>query len=578
MKIRNIFILSITVFLLTIVLNDVVYYYTVERSLTKSMESRTLAISNQIKLSIDHTEYAFSITDELMAQKLRDISIGSLKELPKDYRKVNNDTLIQLKNKYDISDITLFAKLGDDIVGVKSSNPKQIGISSKDWGDYFIAFNELFALKPVTIKGDVLPNFWAGQLSGSSSDPSSVKNKYGYYYDGSTNYIINPYMDNQYIKKVEDNAGVEKIIRNTVSENKDLLEITVFNPNTIALSPNDPSLFTYSNGRKNPRYGKRQVFYGDYKYKTNDDIKHILEASKNGKSVHVSATIQKNKVLKTFFPVTLNNVEFPYVIGITTSLDSITSALNQQMVNFISIIVLVSILSIIVATVLFRLIRKAKDDIAEDVQNNYTSEINNLIVAFRGQHHDYSNHLDTIKSFIELKMYDELDNYLDDLAEEFMLVNDMIEIGHPALASLLNAKVTHAAHRKIKFSYDFDAVKRIDITGLRSVDIVKILGNLIDNAFEEAIKVDPANRRVHIEAKIVDGLLSFSITNTLSERLSTEDLNNILNYGYSKKFNEGHSGLGLAIVNERLSNYKGKIEISQNQCEITFKVVLPLSA
>ncbi|GAA3324325.1 hypothetical protein GCM10020331_051740 [Ectobacillus funiculus] len=68
----------------------------------------------------------------------------------------------------------------------------------KEWTYWHDAFQQLFSLSPVTVKeGLALPNYWTGPIEIASSNPDHT-DKWGYYYDGSSNFIIDPYLrDNQ---------------------------------------------------------------------------------------------------------------------------------------------------------------------------------------------------------------------------------------------------------------------------------------------------------------------------------------------------------------------------------------------
>jgi len=72
--------------------------------------------------------------EDRMAQELRTASIAIQQSLPADYRDVTNDQLKQLAKKLMVSHITLLAPVKGDIIGVKSSDPKEINMSTKEWG------------------------------------------------------------------------------------------------------------------------------------------------------------------------------------------------------------------------------------------------------------------------------------------------------------------------------------------------------------------------------------------------------------------------------------------------------------
>jgi hypothetical protein len=151
-------------------------------------------IFNTIRSAIETGAEGEKIVEDVIGLNLRTASIAAQFKLNPDIDKVDNKELVELKRVLGIDDITLFKKTPDDIVGLKSSDPKEVNVSSKSWANYYKAMDQLFQLQPVNIGiGQTLPHFWSGPMDTSSTNPTQT-DKWGYYYDGSTNYIIDPYV------------------------------------------------------------------------------------------------------------------------------------------------------------------------------------------------------------------------------------------------------------------------------------------------------------------------------------------------------------------------------------------------
>ena len=126
-------------------------------------------------------------------------------------------------------------RAGDDIIGYKSSDPSEINMSTKGWrGYWFTAFDQLLTNKSVNVPvGQTLPNYWAGPINTSQTRTENV-DKWGYYFDGTTNYIIDPFVHDTTLRRYQKETGIEAIIKN-ILQNKNVTgvqEITVFNPPT----------------------------------------------------------------------------------------------------------------------------------------------------------------------------------------------------------------------------------------------------------------------------------------------------------------------------------------------------------
>ncbi len=158
-----------------------------------------------------------------IGEKLRVAAIAAKEALNPDINKVTNEQLVELSKKLGVSHITLMVKEEDDIRGVKSSDPHERNLSTKDWDYWYTAFQQLFTDHNVTIpEGQKLPNYWSGPVNVSASNPDHV-DKWGYYYDGTTNYIISPYMRDNQIMDVENQIGPDAIVKKTLGNNNDVI-------------------------------------------------------------------------------------------------------------------------------------------------------------------------------------------------------------------------------------------------------------------------------------------------------------------------------------------------------------------
>lgn len=578
MSAKNLTWVSFITILIILLANDAIFYFVSKKSLTENLASEMETISNQISLSVDNVESAMYLSDTLVSHALKNTAIAIRNDLPSSYNDVTNEKLVELAEQLNVTAISLFARNGEDIVVVRSSEPRQIGLSSKGWGDYFTAFNQLFNLEPVTVEGVVSEHYWSGKISGSSSNPESLQNKYGYYFDGSTNYIINPYIDSSYIQQIEWSLGANAYVRKTLDENKGkLLAIAGFNPRTFALDEDDPRLYTVSNGVRNPRYSERRILFGSNEYADHKDLEFIEAAIRTGRVSSYTANVNGYEVLKTYFPVTSENVQFPYVIGITSSMDSVQKALHNQLLSHTIIIAVVTAASIIVGLIVIRGINRVKNRVAQDVQDNYTDELNSLLVAVKGQRHDFNNHLDTLHGLIELECFDEAKRYINDLAEETVRIHEVIDIGHPGIAALIQSKLTQSIARHIDFTYEFRnlAGGRLDIVGVKSVDVVKILGNLLDNAFDEVLKLPEGERTVFISGEMYENELRFAVKNKLHREVLPEAIDLMFR---PKQSSKNSTGIGLSIVKERVTRYRGGIHAElPEEGFIQFNVWLPIT-
>ena len=372
LKKKLLLIFSLIVTLILLVNNTLFYFYTRDL-LIKDQEKQMELLAQEISMAIEHSQYGIESFEKQIGEKLRASAIAAQNALDPDINKVTNEQLVELSKKLGVSHITLMAKEDDDIKAVKSSDPHEIDLGTKEWGYWYTAFQQLFTNKNVTIsQGQKLPNYWSGPIDVSTSDPNHV-DKWGYYYDGTTNYIINPYMRDNQIMDFEDEIGPEAIVKKTLSNNSSLLNVIGFNPETFGFPP----IYTEQNGKKFIELNNKDVTFGKYEYRDKAaDVSAVRKAMKTGKLVSFQSTSDDKKVFKSFIPVSSEN---PYVIGVVTDYKVIQDVLNKQLLNslVISIIglVFVLIISYFLAEYIVRPINRILLKVNEIAKGNFGEQV-----------------------------------------------------------------------------------------------------------------------------------------------------------------------------------------------------------
>jgi len=575
--------LSLTLFLFVaamLLVNDTVNYYMTKNELHKSLETQMREVSAQIKISVQRSQQAYHYVDRLMAGNLRSAAIAAKYALPPSYEQVDNARLKELAEELGVSYITLFAREPDDIVSVRSSEPKEIGLSTKSWDNYYDAFQQLFEHRRVVglDYGQSMKNYWAGEIAPSAAILSDTKNKFGYFYDGSTDYLVNPIMNTQYIDELEQYTGVQTVMNDTLKQHKFLVEIALFNPLTFSVP--DEELVNIRNGIELKQYQARKILFGSYKLQSPKDAKAIEQAYRSNKAIHSLVSIDGRLVYRSYFPVQDPALGQPYVIGITSDYAIVQLKLRDQLMNLALVTSIALLASMVMIYALYRFVNRAQDEVAQAVQDDYNEEVQSLFVAVRGERHDLVNHLHTLKAMADARKYDQLQRYVKELVDDTIAVSDIVNIGHPAIAAIVQAKAAVALRQRIDFSFQFEGMTgMVGIKGVKSVDIVKILANLIDNAFEEVMELEPEQRLVRVEGWLEQDEIFFSVSNTLRRTLSEEDLARMFQPTYTTKKSTGHSGLGLSIVRQKVRQYRGNVSVSTPEpTMIEFVVSVPLGA
>ena len=205
--------------------------------------------------------------------------------------------------------------------------------------------------------------------------------------------------------------------------------------------------------------------------------------------------------------------------------------------------------------------------------------------ALRSQAHESANRIHTIVSLIELGHVDRaLDFATDELAVTQQLTDDVVGADtEPALAALLVGKSAQASERGIDLRIAPGAEWPTDAVPVR--DVVTIVGNLIDNAFDAVATGAPGvERRVEVDARVdarADGggqELVLEVADS-GPGLPEAAVESVFRRGFSTKGEgqAGRRGIGLALVAQTIDRLGGSLAVT-GPPGARFLVRLPLSA
>jgi sensor histidine kinase regulating citrate/malate metabolism len=566
--------LSIFIFLIFMLLLTVVntsYYFTTKNALIKQQQEKSEIIAHYISTSIQLSRQSEKIVEDLIGTNLRSVALVAQAHLDPNIEKVTNDQLAKISTLTGVDHITLMKRDGDDIIGYKSSDPSEINMSTKGWrGYWFQAFNQLLDNKKVVVPvGQSLPNYWSGPINTSQTNPDSI-DKWGYYYDGSTNYIIDPFVHDTSYKKHQKETGVDALISNIISDHVNqngIDEISVFNP---------PIFLGQQEQYKKDGvvwYSDRKVLFGTNNLQAPEDKNYVDTAMKTHNSSSYEKSINNKPYLVSFIPL---NLDFPVVIKISSDLSVINKTVNDQLFYFIVILVSLSIVCFGIIAFTIRVVNRSKEQAVQSVQDIYIGNIDTLFQAIKEQRHDYNSHVNTIHSLIVLGELDELRKYTEEIIGDAVAINDIMNISNPAICALVQAKSAQAVDKKIVFEHEMDNMEELSNSTVKSIDIVKIISNLLDNAFEATTSDNnPHERLVKIESTISDGQLNISVFNT-GMPIPKGYEETIFKPGFSTKGREKNLGLGLSIVKKMVNKYNGNIKVYrlENGTQFDFQLLL----
>ncbi|GLY96173.1 ATP-binding protein [Actinoplanes sp. NBRC 103695] len=165
--------------------------------------------------------------------------------------------------------------------------------------------------------------------------------------------------------------------------------------------------------------------------------------------------------------------------------------------------------------------------------------------TLRAQAHEFVNRLHTIAGLVELGEHEEVVRYITRTSELHESLDREVTrvIRDPALAALLIAKASLAAEQHVTLTIG-DATDLPAVDERLSTDLVTVVGNLVDNAFD-AVRT---GGEITVTVRAEGDEVVVTVTDTGSG-VAPELAERVFQQGYSTKGEEdGHHGLGLAMI------------------------------
>ena len=238
-----------------------------------------------------------------------------------------------------------------------------------------------------------------------------------------------------------------------------------------------------------------------------------------------------------------------------------------------AVIVTLIIFCIALLTAVFFLIRKlfyhlVDKRIAEfqsDLINKQTEEIQNMYRQMQAWRHDYRNHIQNMKNRLGGDQ-GELEQYLDDLADDLTQADTSIQTGNVMADAVLNSKLSVAEQKGIQLNIKAYIPQSVAMT---DVELCSILGNLLDNAMEACEKLSCDQRFIRVYIDEFKGQFYLSVQN--SSPPVTRDRET---YRTTKA---GSHGFGLFRIDRIAKKYGGYVNRQYEEGIFATELLVPLN-
>lgn len=186
--------------------------------------------------------------------------------------------------------------------------------------------------------------------------------------------------------------------------------------------------------------------------------------------------------------------------------------------------------------------------------------VKGLAGSLRAQAHEFVNRLHTVSGLLQLGRHEEAIRYIAQVTRthEEMVGFVSNRIHEHALAGLILGKMSTANERGISISLDPDSYVPVRDSRLVPLDLVTLVGNLIENAFEAVAPLPERQRNVWVSLYCGDKEMLIEVEDT-GIGIDEESKQHIFDTGYTTK--NGNKGIGLGLVMDEVNKVSGSVEV-----------------
>lgn len=205
------------------------------------------------------------------------------------------------------------------------------------------------------------------------------------------------------------------------------------------------------------------------------------------------------------------------------------------------------------------------------------SQVQRYSEMLRAQTHEYSNKLHTISGLIQIGANQEAIELIGSETSGYqnLITSLMTIVPDPIIAGTILGKYNKAKELKIDLHIDPDSSMSDIPPSIKRANLVTILGNILDNAFEAVLTLPADKRKVKLSMTDLGNDLIFDFDDSGPGLADLENWSKIFVKGYTTKKTEGH-GMGLYLVDTTIKRMGGTISVDSSELGGTaFTVIIP---
>jgi sensor histidine kinase regulating citrate/malate metabolism len=229
-----------------------------------------------------------------------------------------------------------------------------------------------------------------------------------------------------------------------------------------------------------------------------------------------------------------------------------------------------SLLGVIALIVAIEIVRLLEIEAKAYLQQEKMSNMEEFNLALREQRHDFLNHLQVISGFIQINKIDKAKEYLLSLSDSLMAGGGKGISLDSEVGMLLYSKKIKAERYQVAWNHKLEL--NLDMLAMPRLELVRILGNLLDNALYELQQIPVAERRLDLEISKQQEEAVINVTN-YGTVIDDNIVKLAFDPGFTTKKTAG-DGMGLYIVKSLVEKWGGEVSIAGDQEEMKTRVTI----
>ena len=204
-------------------------------------------------------------------------------------------------------------------------------------------------------------------------------------------------------------------------------------------------------------------------------------------------------------------------------------------------------------------------ELQTEQSKTHLDEVRSIHKEMRGYKHDFHNHLQTLKGYIEAGESERALKYIEELDYGVMNTDTLLKTGNVSVDVILSAKIAKAKSKGINVTVKANLPDNLNIT---DVELSIVIGNLLDNAIEACTASTDKELFIRVYLVMKSNMLYFSMLNSSGDKLKKDG--SLFN---SKK--GGFHGFGLRRAESIIEKHGGWIKYNSEDGAFSSEFLVP---